>query len=283
MSIATLGAGELGQALACGILALQSKVSDRGALTPAVQHVARALAHAAEANRKSYASKYGEIPRAAPSADDIMRAAKPILGAAVRDPKLCAPYEGGTPVSGILYNIEGKHLRPADEQTLQGLHAAIKAWNPSNERNAEQRAREQRLAHVAEGRYPWKEVHRDARGFEYERDIPGASYTKALAAALREATGRTWSVSKRPGSSYVTADAPPARRICEWDGITPAPKGQGYSCEDDRQVLGNLLNGGRPAHPQGETISPDPGCRENAYDLVKGRPDPMACRHDWDR
>lgn len=283
MSVAAMGAGEFGQALACGILALRQRVPDRSALVPAVRGIAEALAQVAEANRKTYAARYKEIPGRAPSADQIMQSAKPFLAKVVTDPTLCAPYQGGTPVDGLMYNVDPKYLPEETRQTLQGLHTVIEAWNPLNAREAEKRARAERLSHVAAGRYPWKEVHRSPDGSEYERDKYPSTYTKDLAAALREATGRSWSVSKRPGSSYVTADAPPARRTCEWDGITPAPKGQGYSCADDRQVLGNLLNGGRPAHPQGETISPDPGCRENAYDLVKGRPDPMACRHDWDR
>lgn len=283
MSVATIDASEFGQALACGILSIQSRVKDRSALVPVVRGLAEALANVARANRKTYALRYGTLPGAAPSADAIMQAAKPLVSAAARDPKICAPYEGGTPVSGILYNTDVKHLTTRDQEAIEGLHQVIAAWNPTNAQAAEKRGRAERLDQVASGRYPWKEIHRSPDGSEYERDKYPSTFTKDLAAALREATGRAWSVSKRPGSSYVTVDAPPARRTCEWDGTTPAPKGQGYACADDRQVLGNILNGGRPIHAQGESISPDPGCRERTYDLAKGRPDPAACRHDWDR
>lgn len=284
MSIRVLEADELGQALACGVLAMRSRAADHGALLPAVNGVAQALSRAAAANRKSYALRYGEIPEAAPSANAIMQAAKPVLRRALHEPEMCAPYAGGTPVSGILYNVEGRHLGAADTQVLEQLHNAIAAWNPENVALAGKRERAQRLEQTASGRYPWKELHRDTSGAEYERDIPGGSFTKALASALREATGRTWSVTKNPGSSYVKADAPPARRTCEWDGVTPAPKGQGYACLNDREVLGTVLHepGGK-AHPQGVSISPDPGCRERVYDLVRGRSDPAECRWDRDR
>src|SRR5262245_48846059 len=66
----------------------------------------------------------------------------------------------------------------------------------------------------------------------------------AIRAALRERSGKTWSVTGGTGTAYgwITISAPPKRL-------------ERYSMtEADRAELGELLGLGRPAHHQGESI-----------------------------
>lgn len=286
MSVALLDARDFGAALACGILALQDRGLPRGEMLNEVRRSAAALATAAQANRKMYAVRYGEIPGPAPSADEIMQAAKPMLSKATQTTSFCAPGNAmRTPVNTIMAHTDPRHVDADAGAALEELHKAIAIWNPRNTQKAARREADARIEVVASGRYPWMEVTHDSQGRPAIQDKRTNTFTKDLAQALKEATGRSWSVKHGSGTGYgyVSVDAPPKRRVCEWDGKTRATTGHGYSCEDDRQVLGNLLNDGRPAHSQGETISPDPGCRERAYDLVRGHPEPAACRRDWDR
>jgi hypothetical protein len=181
---------------------------------------------------------------------------------------------------------------PKVVEQLRGLHEAITSFARQQSAKVAEAAKARyateqglRIAQVESGRYPWVEVRTSGDGKAYLRSKAEDTFTQDLGKALKEATGRTWSVSRSRGtaSSWVNVDAPPARRTCEWDGVTPAPKGQGYSCQNDREVLGKAVHApGGVAHPQGESIPPDPGCRERVYDLVKGRSDPAVCKPNWD-
>lgn len=82
---------------------------------------------------------------------------------------------------------------------------------------------------------------------------------KELKAALKEATGRTWRVYGDRGTAYgwITIRSPKARAVGEW----------GYMSEEDQEILGRIFYGGRSAHMQGYSISPD--SRERALQIVR--------------
>ena len=123
--------------------------------------------------------------------------------------------------------------------------------------------------------------------------------------ALRRRTGRSWSVTggRGTGAAWLHIDAPPARRECDshgfrvlsgkdyrsrfWRGpasaVEPEESGTfGYTCADDRRVLGEALGLGRPTHAQGQQVPPGPGCREEYIDRANGRKPSRGCTRDWD-
>lgn len=290
MSVVMFDANELGTVLACALAA----VTTEGHLKPADHTrlglgIAKSLAEVSKLNRKTYATRYGEIPPASVKVEEIVQAAQQVDP--FESPEACSSSASNFRASGassLAYNTDLRG-HPKVEAQLAGLHDAITSFARQQSAKVTQAkyAAEQglRIAQVESGRYPWVEVRTSGDGKAYIRSKDKDTFTQDLGKALKEATGRTWSVSRSRGtaSSWVNVDAPPARRTCEWDGVTPAPKGQGYSCQNDREVLGKAVHApGGVAHPQGESIPPDPGCRERVYDLVKGRSDPAVCKPNWD-
>ena len=67
----------------------------------------------------------------------------------------------------------------------------------------------------------------------------------AIKSALRERSGKAWSVTGGRGTAYgwLTISAPPARRV-----------GYDYMTDDDRAELGRLLGMDKPCHRQGESV-----------------------------
>lgn len=286
MSVIPLDAKDLGTVLACAMAA----VTTEGHLRPAEQtrlglSIAQSLAEVSKLNRKTFATLYGEIPPAAVSASDITQAAAQVDP--FEEPDRCSSGHGERATSAashVAYNTDlRKHAKLAAQ--LDGLHEAMTDFaRKQGELVARAKyaaAQGLKLAQVESGRYPWIQAYTSADGKRYTRET--GNFNKAMASALKEATGRTWSVKGSRGSSWVRVDAPPARQVCEWDGVTAAPKGQGYSCMDDRRVLGRAMGTpGGVVHAQGVQIEPGGGCYERAYDIVKKRPDLPACQRNWD-
>lgn len=290
MSISVFDANELGTVLACSMAA----VTTEGRLQPAEQtrlglSIAKGLADVARLNRKTYATRYGEIPLAAVKAEEIVAAAQQVDVFA--EPELCATpgsYFKSSLASSLAYNTDLR-AHPKVKEQLEGLHEVMTAFARQQYARVEKAraatARDRHVADVNAGRYPWLSVRPGRDGGLQIEDAGTVAFSKELGKALKAATGRAWSVSRSRGtaSSWVRVDAPPARRTCEWDGTTPAPEGRGYACLNDREVLGKAMRvAGGVAHPQGESIAPSSGCREQAYDLVKGHPEPATCRTDFD-
>lgn len=113
---------------------------------------------------------------------------------------------------------------------------------------------------------------------------------KRIRNGLRARTGRSWSVTGGRGTSYswLTIDAPPKRRTCDADGA-PAPEtrtrsgqvAERYMCAADREALARALAKDW-IHPQGESVPPGAGCREEYIDRAEGRPPSRECQRDWD-
>lgn len=70
----------------------------------------------------------------------------------------------------------------------------------------------------------------------------------AIRAALKERSGKAWSVTGGTGTAYgwITISSPPARR-----------EQYGYMSEADKVELAHLLGGDSPVHSQGESIPAD--------------------------
>jgi hypothetical protein len=96
----------------------------------------------------------------------------------------------------------------------------------------------------------------------YDRDAT----IKRIRAALKERSGKSWSVSGSRGTSWgwITISAPPARRV------------DGYVSEAEQAELGELLGLGRPAHHQGEDIPAGSDYRREYIDRAEGR-EPSVC------
>lgn len=94
-----------------------------------------------------------------------------------------------------------------------------------------------------------------------------------LKVALRERTGRTWSVSGNRGTAWGWIDvrAPKARQVGEF----------GYLDEADQLALGDIfkLMGGK-AHYQGHSIAPD--SRSWAVAAAEGRIRPSSDGNGWE-
>jgi hypothetical protein len=100
-----------------------------------------------------------------------------------------------------------------------------------------------------------------------ERD----EFIAAVKAALRERSGKTWSVKGGRGTSWgwVTILAPPAR-LDEYGGMTDA----------DRAELSELL--GKEVHHQGESIPPGSDYRREYLDRARGIEPTVIAVPYWD-
>lgn len=94
---------------------------------------------------------------------------------------------------------------------------------------------------------------------EYDRDRTIARIRRAL----RERTGRSWSVTGGRGTSWgwITVSAPPARRVGDW---------RGYLSDEDRAELATALDL-TSVHQQGVQIPASTDYRVEYVDRAEGR------------
>lgn len=108
---------------------------------------------------------------------------------------------------------------------------------------------------------------------------------KRIRSALKRRSGRDWSVRGDRGTAWgwIHITAPPRRRTSEWDGgPCTDPDSRYYMTLEDRQILGGLLNLGKPAHPQGVSIAASSDYRWEYVDRAEGRePESFGTRY-WD-
>lgn len=96
---------------------------------------------------------------------------------------------------------------------------------------------------------------------------------KAIRAALRARSGKTWSVTGGRGTSWgwITITSPPARST-----------GYGSMTDADAQELGDLLGLGRPAHHQGVSVAASGAYRQEYVDRAEGRTPTVTGSPYWD-
>jgi hypothetical protein len=90
--------------------------------------------------------------------------------------------------------------------------------------------------------------------------------------ALKERSGKAWSVKRDRGTSYgwITIESPPSR--CDEHGYMP---------ESDRTELAKLL-GLEVVHHQGESIPSGGDYRQEYVDRAEGRPPAKIGKQYWD-
>ena len=93
-----------------------------------------------------------------------------------------------------------------------------------------------------------------------------------IRSALRERSGKSWSVTGGRGTSYgwLTITAPPARRV-EY----------GYMTDEDRAELGRLLGKDGPCHMQGELVPASNAHYREFTARAQGKPFVVAEQY-WD-
>jgi len=96
---------------------------------------------------------------------------------------------------------------------------------------------------------------------------------RAIRAALKRRTGRTWSVTGGRGTAWgwITVTAPPSRRV-KYD----------YMTEADRRDLGEALGLDAPVHSQGVWIPAQHDYRTEYIDRAEGRPPSVVAVAYWD-
>lgn len=98
---------------------------------------------------------------------------------------------------------------------------------------------------------------------------------KRIRSALKRRSGRDWSVTGGRGTAWgwIRISAPPRRLTDDWEGGPRSADGDyfGYMTLEDRETLGNLLNLGKEAHPQGVSIPASSGHRWEYIDRAEGR------------
>lgn len=105
--------------------------------------------------------------------------------------------------------------------------------------------------------------------------------------ALRERSGKTWSVTHGRGTAYgwLKIDAPPARRVFTWNGLKPADGGEVhngfFSSLEDRYELARLL-AIDAVHPQGISIPASTAYRREYVDRAEGREPSVIGTLYWD-
>jgi predicted Zn-dependent protease len=95
----------------------------------------------------------------------------------------------------------------------------------------------------------------------------------AIRAALKERTGKTWSVrgGRGTGWGWITITAPP-KRLEQFD----------YMSEADRTELGEALGLEGPVHHQGQMIAAGSDYRREYVARAQGRTPPVYGRPYWD-
>jgi hypothetical protein len=119
----------------------------------------------------------------------------------------------------------------------------------------------------------------DTLAIRAEMDPHGYAHTdrdetiKAVRAALKRRSGKTWSVTGGKGTAWgwITITAPPKRR-----------EGFGYMSEADRAELGRLLGLDRPAHQQGVDIPAGNDYRREYIARAEGRVSSVTGTPYWD-
>lgn len=95
---------------------------------------------------------------------------------------------------------------------------------------------------------------------------------KRIKKALKERSGRSWSVTHGRGTAYgwITIEAPPARRVNTW-----------YTSEEDIELLKNLL-GSDKVYKQGVNIPSSCDYYKEYIDRAEGRKPATCGTPYWD-
>lgn len=97
---------------------------------------------------------------------------------------------------------------------------------------------------------------------------------KLIRAALRQRSGKAWSVTGGTGTAYgwIEIKSPPKRAADQWGTMTAAEAAE----------LGDLLGLGGPAHHQGVSIAASGNHRREYVDRAEGRTPAVTGSTYWD-
>lgn len=103
--------------------------------------------------------------------------------------------------------------------------------------------------------------------------------------ALRERTGRSWSVAGGRGTAYgwITIQAPPARQVCAREGACgpDCQHSRGYTAPEDLALLALALRR-QSVHFQGESIPASSEYYAEYVDRAEGRVPAVCGTPYWD-
>lgn len=115
--------------------------------------------------------------------------------------------------------------------------------------------------------------------------------------ALKRRSGKAWSVTGGRGTAWgwIHIDAPPARRTAhtrrkagatfdrpeDYETVNTGSPG-GYTTDEDRKELGELLGFDKPAHYQGHSVAASSAHYREFIDRAEGRTPTKIAEAYWD-